>query len=414
MLLDNGGDNFPLCLYLCQLLKNLYLPYNFDAILDSVQSLTGRSCQVNSIQQPNVPVTACVVTSGTYRLILFAGTDTLSQGVQLVSSWVGTPLQSFVDPDNAFLQNAAASVVNLVQGNRDPATQTTIIAGHSLGGATAMEYLRQNPTTPTTTKRTVITFGAPRPFGVSGRAAVSNQPIWRWFTPDDPVPLLPWRLNDVPAIAFLLPALAVLRCGNFVHPGLGLQVNNDGTLTFSALPTGSVATPVGNMATWLYSLATDATSAHHLNSYISNFTALINNSVFAQPPVLEAEVPDGPVGGHRQDVTKQEAKTTRAIFQAGEIQDVSKVNIPPALQFKAVRQGKIWLVQFQGQTFGISPTKRRARHLARVGNELLRSLSREAVVDTDALDSLFSQYLSAAASPGSGVVPTINTVVPPG
>jgi len=88
---------------------------------------------------------------------------------------------------------------------------------------------------------------------------------------------------------------------------------------------------------------------------------------------------------------------------------VSQVGIPEGQAFTARRNGASWAVYLRGEYFATGPTRRRARHLASVGNIFLRHLQPIGIVDTNALSSALDLYLADATDPTSAFKPTMRT-----
>ncbi len=66
-------------------------------------------------------------------------------------------------------------------------------------------------------------------------------------------------------------------------------------------------------------------------------------------------------------------------------------------------------MEFGDQLFAFAGNKKRARHLARAGNDFLRSLPKQAVVDPQTLIDQFISFLNAAVQPNGPSRPPINT-----
>jgi len=100
------------------------------------------------------------------------------------------------------------------------------------------------------------------------------------------------------------------------------------------------------------------------------------------------------------------------IARQGEAQNTIPVSIPTGQTFTAFRNEGIWMIAFGDSIVAIAPTKRRARALARLGNEFLRRLLVQAVVDPDVMETQLAAWLTSAQDPTSGIVPTLQTTIP--
>ncbi|HET9309357.1 MAG TPA: hypothetical protein VFO46_25305 [Candidatus Sulfotelmatobacter sp.] len=284
-----------------------------------------------------------------------------------------------------------------------------IAAGHSAGGTVA-------PILADTMKQAFPsyrvcwhTFGSPR-LGMLDRAQVAERtPGARWFWHADPVPLLPLRFADAPWLVPVLGYIPLLHAGLYVHWRGGWQLIPGEVGHPEELPVDAAVSPVTSIATWLANIESEPNSGHNVHEYQAFMEAecslLTNTDV--NPTRLEPV--EQPESLQRRVVNRVEAQFAESIANAEHRQNAIPVVIPTPEVWKAVRQGRIWIVTLGDQQIAIAGGKKAARGLARLMNEAFRRLQRTAVVDPTALTQQLDAYLVAASDPAGAFRPVMNT-----
>jgi hypothetical protein len=195
----------------------------------------------------------------------------------------------------------------------------------------------------------------------------------------------------------------------FAHTKGGLQLDAEGNQTEQYLPTNVGGFPTLAIASWLLDQDRGGLGPHTIPEYQRRL-ALRQSS---NPPVNQPGAQQGgviaPLVEPRKPI-QEEQQTLRAIIRRdANAQGVGPTIIPPDQFFYKVKVGNVWAVGFGGKIISIGWTRRKAGHLATAGNTFLRRLLRQALVDPTSFVEQWSAFVSAAASPDSGIRPTLNT-----
>ena len=151
---------------------------------------------------------------------------------------------------------------------------------------------------------------------------------------------------------------------------------------------------------------------HNLTEYFRRMQLLeaAANTPARQRPATALIEPANPVT--KKDATQQQEAAVQTIFATGRQQDAQPVVVPQAAAFQAVRNGRIWTVYFGDTAVAVGPAKRRARAMARTGNDFLRHQQNQAVVDPTAFVAQMQTFFQLASDPTTGFQPQLNTVWP--
>jgi hypothetical protein len=202
------------------------------------------------------------------------------------------------------------------------------------------------------------------------------------------------------------------RAGAFIHGSGGVEVDPNGNYSPAVIPSAASVNPSISIAAWLFGLDGAPSGPHSLNEYGTRLGLLAESfrpTVAKQVRESRPEQLDAP---NRQEANIEAERAASVIFATGAAQNAQPVAIPAGQPFFAFRTGRVWYVGFGAATVAIGPTKKRARSMANAGNAMLRHLQLQGVVDPNAVLSQFSDYLVAAATPGGGFTPVMNTVNP--
>lgn len=351
--------------------------------------------------------------SGGTTFILVGPTPSLLAATRLWAGYtlLARPLNSRIR--NPFVQQIATDIIAQFGPNHFANPFRVLLAGYSLGGAVCFELNYQIKQAWAVVPN-IWTAGAPRPGGRMISDAAPAFHVRRYMAPGDPIPLIPPRLVDLPQAPNIFGILNLLGFEWFVHPAGGLLLSATGaTPNNGEVPPTATVVSVTAFPAFLLGQVTGVNTPHALTNYLNLFT-LWNNTIGLRPPANPAGArAEQVVVVGRNLVQQAERKAAQAIFAQGVAQDAPALVIPPALAFKAQRNGLIWNVLLGGNIVAIGPRKKKARALANAGNAMLKRLSRQAVVDPVSIVAQFSQYIADAQNPVSGIVPQINVRVPP-
>jgi len=343
------------------------------------------------------------------QIVYFDGVTTARHSAGLIAGYSAGPDPVTPVQRNTWL-NAWADYVLLLrsQGHAQDSEYLDLV-GYSAGGAVAVFLADMFVRRRSLVRRKVITFGAPRSGTPLMRERLSRSSVTRWMNDADPIPLIPPRLTDCPALIAVQSPLTAVRWGNYVHQAGGIELDSVGTMTPATLPSLASMDVIGSLASWYFQEVEDPTNPHALNTYEQRLQLALGT--FAVPRLAEGGIGGGEDADEndRRDITRDQARTRAAIQDAGHAQNAVPIVVPELQLFQAVRLNRIWCVYF-GDTLVIqAPREDRARHIARAGNDFLRSLPKQALVDPIALVTQMEQFLLFASTPGSGFTPTLRT-----
>lgn len=281
------------------------------------------------------------------------------------------------------------------------------VVGYSGGGAIGVALKDKWIRAQSLVKSRVVTFGSPRTGNRDMQARLSRSHIVRWMTDADPVPLVPPSGADVPAMLFTQPWRALVRYGNFRHTQGGVVVFSAGNTLPAIIPPTAAVSATGSMISWLTAQENAAGTAHNLNTYHTFLTRALEFNTRPADQVVE----DGPrepeeAQGHRE-INQQRERVRAEIANAAREQNGAPIVVPKANLMRAAKVGGAWVVLFGDELILVAGREDRARSIARSGNDFLRKLPRQALVDPFALTAQFQGFLELAADPTSGFVPPI-------
>lgn len=350
--------------------------------------------------------------SGGTTIVLIDGSSTLAQMAGYWNACLGDRATTSRDPVNNYLVGAAGTINDKLRLEAIPYQPRTIIAGWSLGGAVAIQLTAKLIGDGAETQPQSITFGAPRSGGISLSSTIGANYSARWMNDDDPVPLFPLPLADAPAMLLIYGLSQTTRLSNYVHVAGGINLAAGGQYNSAMLPSIASVAPVANGANWLFGQDVPGSQGHKIGDYTARL-------YLAKTASERAGLRDAPVARHEpvaplasREGNQQAARAASVIFATGAVQNSQPVVIPVERQFKAVRVGRLWFVQWNGTVVACGPTKKRARAFANAGNRVLDVMQRQAVVNPLALSSTLEEYMAIAVDPTTGFTPTMNTVFP--
>lgn len=407
MIFDNDGRYPPLSSFLAQQLAFLEAGTDPSLIGIAIAEKTGESNEQRVRVGTSVAPTFAMFKGGGVGVVLWAGTENLSQAGFLVSDW-STRIPNDTFPGlPANMDNVAFQAIQQYQAFGPLEPQRVFWVGHSYGGALAQaaaaKYKSLRPSIATLS----VSYGAPR-VGDHRFAVLQRQNSnTRWMNDDDGIPLLPPSIPPAILFAAGLGAEVIGRWEQFEHGGGGVVLDSAGNATAGELPPRGVLQTGANLVSTIFKMMTDPHSAHSMSTYYDrlNLLASRTNPPAHNPTPTAAVEPDRRTHTHTQN--QQMETFVDTIVHTGLTQQNGPIVIPDDRHFKKVKFEGLWWVLFGDQLILVAPTRRRAGRFCVIGNDFLRRLHRMAGVDTESLKVLFGEYLAAAVVPDNGFVPTI-------
>lgn len=409
MLKETGPYDLNKALWLAQLTQLLRSP-NAAALCRSfltqdIGYVVGDSFQPATPTQPaayigfNAEISVMVI-DGAVNLPLAAG---------VWNGWRGSLFDSTTDVHNVFLQTLAAQLNTFRYNAVSISCPLDIVSGFSMGGALAHLLLGYTGTRFWPAKAQAITFGAPRSGGTWQWTDVERARICRYFNDDDFIPLLPPRISYWSSAGITIGDRAVRRFANYAHVKGGTMLGNTGSVIDAELPNVATVPDVVDLSSAFLGYENSLLAPHAITEYGRRLQLAIGRLPVAEIGT-HSTAPRENVERHvTRDIRQAEQRSAAVIFNIGERQSEAPQVIPTVRLFKARRLGRVWWVYFGDQQIVAAPRRRRAQGLAAAGNDFLRRLQRQAVVDPAALGNQFAAYLELAADPTSGFSPTLNT-----
>ena len=342
-----------------------------------------------------------------YGFVIVGGTDTVAQGNALMSGYsTGNPFMSAQDI-NSYLTNIAGTIAGQPDFSGVATAPVTYCVGHSLGGAVASVLALYVQGRNLQAIHNLITFGSPKVGTSQFGDTLTGTFVCRWMNDDDPVPLVPPTVAQAPLIATVTDIITLLAYNSMRQTQGGLQLDINGVVSTQTLPTAAVISPTTSLANWLVSLITSATSPHNTVEYRRRLSLNVTPAQVLAVRTRRRGNEEPPDPTTRAAINAEVSPKVRTILGQGAAQNLIAVQIPEADAFRSLKLSGIWYVSFRGTVVCIGGTRRKASKLARLGNQFLGHLIKQANVDPNALSSEFSSWFSDAADPTSGIKPTM-------
>lgn len=411
MILEEPGNDIPYAAFLVRRLMSLRANNPKQQIDDALGPLLPFTFASTSFSASGNDLGFYYGGNNGRRLFFIDGVRNNGQAAALVNGYGESATSGGFQGTNPYIVAQAQRVLSVMNNPAIQLPEHVDFIGYSAGGAVATMCKYILVFTQSLVKSKVVTFGAPRSINSSQSPRLANSPITRWMTPGDPIPLVPPRIADVPALAFFNGFLTNVRWGNYVHTAGGIVVDVNGNTGPSVLPPLAQINATTALVGWLLGEEDTPNNQHALTTY----NAYLNRAeqVNVTPPSQHPD--DGPrerpQETDRRRMTQQEQQTLTQIANASVQQNEGPLVVPPAVLFRAVRFGRTWAVVFGGEVVAVAPIRRRAQSIARSGNAFLRKLPRQAVVDVNQLSEQFNLFLADATNPAAGFVPQINTQI---
>lgn len=349
---------------------------------------------------------------GNLSVLFVGGCSVLGHATSTIDGYRGDLISPIQEPVNGYFHILATFIFDTVRLQGYLNSPNNLLVGHSMGGALCEHIAARLVNLNMGSTVRVCTFGAPKPGGLSFAGIVNQVERARWFTSDDPVPLLPPTPDLLPSLLLANNVLALARFANFVHPAGGIQITPAAELQKRTLPENASINASASLAGWLLAVDGSSSSGHHISTYVTRLGHWMHLHPEPNQPLPETaptevagELPAVSMKQLRKNVTTDLADLSRA-------QNSETVAIPPNAGFKYLRIGRSHLVTFNGTAIAVTSRERSARSLTKHANGWLRSLQKQAVVMSDELAAQFVQYLQTAQTPGAGFTPVLNTRLP--
>lgn len=341
-------------------------------------------------------------------MILFGGCSNAAHGTQYVDA-ISPPINySRFNGCNPWLATVATGMFESAKANRILPTSRIIVAGHSMGGATAVALARVLLDSYPNFAISVITFGSPRTGPDTFANSVSSLDICRWMNAEDPVPVVPPRPPQAPLAHAVLPPAAATNWNRYVHTQGGLLLEEGGGALQRDIPEIPTTSCQTSLALWLYSCWAGQESLHSMPTYLNRIgqrKARFPVATATPRPTTHSE--QGSDNNSQSDARHAIKEIENRLREAATAQDRSLLSIPSEWQFKVEKIGGVWCLVWQDAVVSIGPQRKKVRDQARAANTFLRRLQRSGAVGTDVVPIDFKSYLEAATDQNGGFLPVM-------
>lgn len=408
MLLDEPGNNLALAVFHVRRLQNLAGPAPAET-LDAVMRAQLPDTFQSRYQEMAANYPRAWYGGNNHRKVIYIdGVRTANQASLLWSGYNNGTGPLAINGYNPYLRDASLYFRSFMFTGHSQVPEYLDIVGYSGGGAIAVRMKDDLLAQGSTIKSRVITFGSPRTGNSDMITRLGRSPITRWMTTNDPVPLLPPTALEVPALFMSVSGQTNFRYQSFRHTSGGVEVYPDGVLKDSVVPETASINATFGIASWLLGVENDAGSGHALQTYASSLQrALESHATPSEQNADESPTEDRETLS-RREMTQGERNTLALIANASSEQNAVPLVIPPQVLFKAAKVGRVWSVLFGGELIAVAGREDRARSIARSGNDFLRKLPRQALVDIETLAGQMVAFLNVASDPTGGFTPPIN------
>src|ERR1700676_549881 len=283
--------------------------------------------------------------------------------------------------DPAF-QTAAVNLladlpVNFLAGQRQ-----FFICGHSYGGAIAIVLARMIRALYEPRNLDVITYGSPRPGTLTFQRACSGINYVRWFCDNDPVPHVPPHQSECPTWHYLATRDLHDDANASVQPPEGHQINAQGIPILTEESTGQPQSIAWGITAWLTREQCFGSAAHQIDYYRDRFALFDLNIVPPIPPITRPRPEQPELLRPREQLQLQEQAVQQLDATSLPRQFIMvpplplELPAPPTIspvvnplpghaRYHRVRHGRVWTVDYQGETICVARDKKAAKVLAR-------------------------------------------------
>lgn len=412
MIFDEPGNNLALAIRHVYSLRRFPNPMGFGGNASQMSGDFGPTFSERFFPATDLYPAAWYGGDNRKKILYIDGVRTLAQATALMNGYDNGTGPTGTNGYNPYLQNAAVHYGSLIFGPHLHVPEYIDLVGYSCGGAIAVAMGARFVQTQSVIKTRAITFGAPRTAGPTMITHLQRYSVTRWMMETDPVPLLPPSFADTPGAIFLTGLRTLQRYGSFRHTEGGIEIALSGNVEPQIIPRVASLNTSYSLASWVLGMDNNVVSGHSLHTYLDSLElALDQRTIPSQQNVREAGV-EPEHAPHRRDANQGQERTRAAIANAGALQNNVPLDVPRANLFKAERIGRTWVVTFGGELILVSGREDRARSIARSGNDFLRKLPKQALVDPVSLGSQFQTFLEVAVRPDGPVHPPIRVALP--
>jgi hypothetical protein len=385
-----------------------------NVIMGIAREEWGQFEQVEVFEYANKrPAMACLLYADV-QIIVINGVTMREQVDEITSGYYAGP-QTGVNPVGChrFYSALANQIVADIILPNVAGHQILVMGGHSLGGAVCNAIANLWKGLDESYVASFCSFGSPKPGNATFAAMTARSTSVRHMNGGDPVPLAFPDSNQAPIIQLATVASTQRNIGAFVQPAEGIQWTNGNTYIPAVFPVQQTGITAIDFASWLLTVENDVISPHRVQVYLGNLVAYCGTfpTNMPAPTVIGGDAETPKIIDPSLSNTMATA-VTNAIQVRSSSLNVSTTFVPPEQEFVAVKSGKKWGVQFRGEWVTWCNTRKRASHLAAVGNNFLREYLKAGIAYPDTLTDQLSDWMIDAETGQSGIVPMLQTTLP--
>lgn len=306
-------------------------------------------------------------------VIVSQGTQGSGQIPNLTSGWADYQQYSISGASLGF-ERAALEIQRIMGfGWFRGSQQRYWLSGHSYGGAQlcalGVLILQSHPDA---TVR-VVTYGSPRPGGITFQRNCTGLDLIRVYNDDDPIRLVPPHTDEAPLMTAVYPVGVIgdLRAGSNaqVQAPVGYALHNGGGMTRCEEWPNRLAIGELGLLAWLTSNNGFASNLHDIDAYQTRIAARALNHPAPEPSTPAQQAPEPPFS--------EPARVVAQIEQAAVVQLQGRpfpipvpgqaLSLAPG-RYEARRYRQFWAVTLDGSPVIVLHGKREAKKWARQAN----------------------------------------------
>ncbi|AXH79038.1 MAG: triacylglycerol lipase [Circular genetic element sp.] len=360
-----------------------------------------------------VPATAnrlqwCIAGDQLRKIIYIDGCSITAQATNLINGYDNGTGPTNTNGLNQWAQDNATDILAYTESDAVFQPENLDVIGYSAGGVVGAWIVLLLKRRQTLKKLRYISFGSPRAQTAAHLGEWSNVPRTRWMTDADPIPLVPPRVTDAPILLPVLGLLTSTRYQSYVHSSGGLSIDSQGVPTDAVIPPIAAMNPLTSLATWYFGQEEEPNNPHALATYANRFAVILASPGHGANVGDDKSEQEPPASAPRRVHNRAETEVVNAINNRGEAQNAIPVEVNDTVLFKAVKLAGVWSVAFGDKIVIYAGNKKRAYHVARAGNDFLKSMPKQAVVDPETILSQMTDFFNAGVQPGGPVTPPIS------
>jgi pimeloyl-ACP methyl ester carboxylesterase len=353
-------------------------------------------------------IPAWAVVAHQQQTLLFSyGASTTSQLISLAASATRPMGQGSVWAAMDVVIQLARSVRDHLRLFLDTTKQNWTLIGHSLGGAIMEVLVAVLGDTNERLSASVLTFGSPRVGDARLAALLSGFPVYRVFSDNDPVPLVPPRLFDAPLAAVNAGFLAAYLWSLYEQPPGGLQIDAQGRVYPWETPTLAPLIAEPTLTGWLTTAMLSNQSGHSLVEYGRRLSAAYSSGRRSLRDMLGVSGPesDRPLTQEAFDEVSKRKPVSPNTNEGGS----SMAYIPPTYRATVLRiSTDLWGVFWMAHLIAQNNNRSHCRTMAARLNAFLRKMQDQDMVFQSELTGAINEYLPLATDTANGFKPPLN------